>query len=344
MKYLSLLFSFSTLLCWSSMQGQVAAPADYVLRLTFTEKQKSFFIVDSLDGLNMLDMVKLKEYEQERVVSKYLIDTGDVVTIIDHLNSVNYFEEWMPEVKTTYIDGSGVYLFDSIGEQLMFLPHSPRYDTLSLLRAANFFPAFEPLAAAQIAELESNGVVVDSIGGAALSIRFGNKETLYDHSELRIENRVYDGEGLPSFVASKRFITLTGGEIVPERVVEKRAYTFSSGVCGHFVTIKAFGNYELEYADTTIQRKYGYDLPDRNLNFTLVNNPVYEKLTITVPEKATGANIQLRIIDFTGNVQSAWEGRTEEVLEVRVGALPAGIYIVSIYAEGKSWNSKFVKI
>lgn len=93
--------------------------------------------------------------------------------------------------------------------------------------------------------------------------------------------------------------------------------------------------------NTTVIEMPGFGLTESIVSaFNLYPNPASELVNVKVPESLMDS--QIRLMDITGKVVLTQQ-LTQSIVSIDVNTIPAGIYVVEVLKDGKSYTSRLIK-
>lgn len=77
---------------------------DYLSKHSYTEKTKTFYLVEDISNITELDKLKLIPKSETNRIDKYLNEHNEIVTVIQLLDSENIYEDWMTKPHKIVVD------------------------------------------------------------------------------------------------------------------------------------------------------------------------------------------------------------------------------------------------
>jgi len=333
---LTLCFALLTITTYS----QQLEPVDYEQRLSYTEFETEYYLIDQkdIDNISLPDKVKLKELKYEREYLKFINEDAERTTIIKHISSEGVYEDWMEEPEIVYIDKDAVSIYSFKGKKINRIEHTPTYLKLAKNIGSDLLPIYNVPTREQLTEMENAGMQVEELASNFTQITFNSRQVTYNEDLLYVDVSDLNENGDVMHSVKTTYMQLPDGELVIERTRESSIVSLDNGVNAEHVFLRLFSNYRYEdiyyKSKNSVEKQIlkviaNSDQSKISLNYTPFSESNVSKVTIY---NINGRIVQSKNVDNSGSN------------EVSIQNLTPGVYIISIQSSGKSLNEKFIKL
>lgn len=331
---------FSFFLFSSLIQAQQLEPLDYERKLSYTEFETDYYLInqEDLDRVSLVDKVKLKEIKFEREYEKYINENDERTTIIKHISSENIYEDWMEEPEVIFIDKNAVALYTHDGEMVNRIEHAPEYLKLADNLGSDLLPSFIVPSRDDLIAMESMGFIVEELEGDYIKITISDHQLIYNEELLYLEQISLDPNGDVNHSLQVHFMQLPNGDLVHERVRESQIIDFENNVKAEHVFLKLFSNYRIENTYSKSQSL------NTSLSLNVRTDVNQSKAILEYTPFSKESSSEISIYNISGRRVKMVHSDNSGNNEISINDLPPGIYILRIQVSGKVLSEKFVKL
>jgi hypothetical protein len=220
-------------------------------QVTYRETIKRFVTFDPAQAqlLSPLEKEGLSRQSETRRVTQSVDQQQNVSTRVV-IENTDVYEPWMRPTRTILNDQNGLALWDDKNQVKYFAPHTgadlEAYNQLKQSIAQNgLLPgkSFAVPTAEQLAQLRTQGAVVNVLPGGKYSIQTEGQTMLYDPANLSV-NRQISEQGRLATELYQQYTALEGRN-VPSVKIEKTFETLDSGVCITRVEYILYDQYQI---------------------------------------------------------------------------------------------------
>lgn len=217
--------------------------------LSYTETISTNYEVDlnARNSLKPVEAAGMKPVNEVRNVSIAVDQNNDVATTINIVSS-NASESWMKPPAKIVVDKTGTKLYDTknalLTQDAYTTAQSEQYQAIKSNVAANGIqplPSFNPITAANITQLQSQGFTVQTLEGGVVKLRKGDLEIRYNNTAKSMEVTKYEGAN-PSSKTTFNY-RVENGKTLPSSKIERDYKVTTTGICYTRVTTTTFSNY-----------------------------------------------------------------------------------------------------
>ena len=340
MNYKNYILTLCSVLLTIVTYSQDLAPLDYEQRLSYTEFETDYYLVDNkdIDQLSMIDKVKLKEIKYEREYDKFINDNAERTTIIKHISTEGIYKDWMTEVEVVLIDKDGISEYTNEGRLVNHIEHTKKYLELNKGLGKNLLPVFTIPSQEELNVLEKNGFEIMDFQNGFIQISFQNGQLTYNEELQFVEQIKKDDDGNVIHSLQSTYMKLPNGELVYERIRESYVEDFQNGIKAEHVFLRLYSNYRVE---STYARKPIYG--DSQV-LKLKSNSDHSKITLEYEVFSTNSNVEIIIYNLNGSVVKRIHTDNSGLNEIDINDLDSGVYIIRLNTSGKTLNEKFIKL
>jgi hypothetical protein len=338
-KHTSLL-TFGLLLCVVTVSSQGLQVPDYEEKLTYTEFETDYYVLDQkdLDKVSLADKVKFKEIKYEREYEKYLNDLNHRTTIIRHISSENIYEDWMIEPEIVLIDKDGVALLSSDGRELNRIEHTPVYLKMLPEHENGLFPRYEVPNAQQLRQMKEAGFEVVDLGDGFIQITNQSVQNIFNEEKLYIERNKLNQDGEVMYSLKTEFMRLPDGALVIQKIRESKVVTLNNNIRAEHVYLRLYSNYEFEDKNVIVSSETSKE--ELNIHLNSDHSQVvldYEPLSKNVTSYYT-------IYSTNGRLMKAYSIENSGINQIDISDLIPGVYIIRVQNGDKTIAKKFIKM
>ncbi len=320
--------------------SQQIEPQDYERKLTYTEFETDYYLIDQndLDRVSIMDKVKLKELKYEKEYEKFINENDERTTIIRHISSEGTYEDWMNEPEIVVIDKEGVSLYSNKGARINQIDHAPKYLELAKNIGSDLLPVIAFPSREDINNMKKRGMRVEELGNNFIQVSFNYQQIIFNEDLLSIEINDLNENGEIMHRLNRVFMQLPGGEIVCERIRESTIEILSNDVRAEHVFLRYFSNYRIE----NTYSKFPKASANQSLKVVLNSNQSSAKIEYEPFSKLNSTNITIYSIGGRAikTIYTDHSGKTQ----MDITDLAPGVYIMRIQSSGKTLSEKFVKM
>lgn len=344
MKTINTLISLLTIglqiIVTSAFSQQMQVP-DYEQRLSYTEFETDYYIIDKmdLDNISLEDKVKLKELKSEREYEKYLNKDEEFTTVIKHIATENIYEEWMEEPEVILIDKDGVSLFSFDGKRINRIEHAPEFLELAKNTGTNLLPNFNFPRDEDLRMMGDVGMQIEELEDNFIKITFKSKQIIYNEELLYIEKNDLNENGDVMHSMKTEYMQMPSGEFVFSRIRESTIEDFDNNIKAEHVFLRLFSNYLYE------DSRWEDAIPVREVAELTLTTNVGQTTAILNYEPFSESKIStITIFSTSGRVVKAYQAENSGRNEIDINGLAPGVYIFRVESSGRSIGEKFIKL
>lgn len=320
--------------------AQIPEPTDFEQKLSYTEFETDYYLVNEKDieNLSMLDKVKMKELKSEKEFTKYINSNDERTTIVKHVSSENTYRDWMDKPEILLIDKNGVSQLTYSGEIVSFIEHTPKYLEMSKNLGGDILPVFTIPTREQKLIMKDNGLEIIDLDEGFTLIKSQNGEMIYNEELLYLEENQLNEDG--EIIRSRKvnFMQLPDGELVYQRIRESQSIELENEIIAEHVFLRLFSNYRYEniYSkneDVKNDHKIALSL-NSDQSSAIVN---YEPFT-------QSETLNFTLYSMSGRIIQSFKSDNNGRNTMDTSDLPPGIYILLLESNGKTISEKFIKL
>ena len=324
----------------ASLYSQGIELTDYEQKLSYTEFETDYYLIDQKDiaDVSLRDKVKFKEIKFEREYEKYLDANDERTTIIKHITSENIYEDWMIEPEVVRIDKNGVALLTFDGKELNRIEHTPIYLKMVPEVENGLFPRFEVPGPNHLMQMKEAGFDVLDLGDGFIQITNQSVQNIFNEDKLYIERNKLNEDGEVMYSLKTEFMQLPSGAYVLQKVRESKIETLDNNVRAEHVFLRLYSDYQFE------DRNAIAPVQMQNESFTihLTNDQSLAILDYTPFSKNPVSSIT--IYSTTGRLVKAYSIENSGKNQINISDLSPGVYIIRIQNGNKTIAEKFIKM
>jgi hypothetical protein len=332
--------TFCLILIGTVVFSQEFEPQDYAQKLSYTEFETDYYLIDQkdLERVSQIDKVKLKEIKWERDFEKYINEEEERTTIIKHISNEGSLEDWMEEPQVVLIDKDGISHYSHRGEKLNRINHAPKYLELAKNTGSDLLPIYPFPGKDQIEKMKKAGLNVEELNNNFIEISFPYQDILYNENQLFVEISDKNEKGEIMHSTQRSYIQLANGEFVLERIRESRIEMFENDVKAEHVFLRIFTNYRYENSYAQFS---GQEI-DQSMKISL--NADGSKAKVEYQPFSTKNRSELMIFNVSGHVLKSLHSDHSGTVQIDLSDLSPGVYIMRIQSDGRTLSEKFVKL
>lgn len=333
------LLTYGFLLLATIMNGQGIEIPDYEQRLSYTEFETEYYVIDQkdLDNIALSDKVKLKEMKYEREFDQLMNNNEERTTIISQVASSGVYEDWMEKPEIILIDKDGVSLYSFEGKRVNKIDHAPTYLELAEKSSTDLLPTFVIPSREQLLKMQNAGMEIEQLENDFIQITFKSKQVIYNPDLLYLERNDLNENGEVMHSIKTEFMQLPSGELVFERVRESTVESLKNNIRAEHVFVRLFSDYKLEDRSKKIS-------VNNEKNLSVISNIDQSKAILKYTPFSNGNSSLVTIYNTTGRVVKTIQVENSGINEVDINDLSKGVYIIHIQSGGKTVAEKFVKM
>ena len=339
-KHLKSILTYGFLLLVTIMNGQGIEIPDYEQRLSYTEFETEYYVIDQkdLNNVALSDKVKLKEMKYEREFDQLMNNNEERTTIISQVATEGVYEDWMEKPEVILIDKDGVSLYSFEGKRVNRIEHTPTYLELAEKASTDLLPTFIIPTREQLLKMENAGMEIMELENGFIQITFKSKQVIYNPDLLYLEKNDLNENGEVMHSIKTEFMQLPGGEIVFERVRESTVEDLKNNIKSEHVFVRLFSDYKLEDRS----KKKNSAINEKHLS--VISNVDQTKALLKYTPFSNGSSSTVTFYNTTGRVVKTIQVENSGLNEVDINDLSKGVYIIHIQSAGKTVAEKFVKM
>jgi hypothetical protein len=338
-KHLSLL-TFGLMVSNAPTYSQGLEIADYEQKLSYTEFETDYYILDQKDlaNVSLPDKVKFKEIKYEREYEKYLNEYDERTTIIKHISSANIYEDWMVEPEVVLIDKDGVALLNFDGKELNRIEHTPVYLKMVPEQENGLFPRYAVPDAQHLHKMKEAGFDVVDLGNGFIQITNQSIQNIFNEEKLYVERNMLNEEGEVMYSLKTEFMQLPNGAYVFQKIRESKIEILDNNVRAEHVFLRLFSDYEFE------DRSPLAPVQMQNESMTIRFNSDQSLAILEYTPFSKKASSAFSIFTTTGRLVKSYSIENSGQNQINISDLSPGVYIIRIQNDDKTIAEKFIKM
>jgi hypothetical protein len=194
---------------------------------------------------------------------------------------------------------------------------------------------------AALATLEGSEADVQYLAENALSVREGNKETIWQPARNIVTRQYYEG----GQVVKKDVVQYkqTDGIFIPEIEWYEQQVIRPSGACMKSVVMRRYTNYTVQANVTSERNAPALEINPNELNSIITPNPVTDHALLLVG-KETSPNAEVSLFDTAGKrLWSRYAVQPGQQLQIPLTEYAPGLYFVQVQSASGRQNIRIVK-
>jgi len=324
----------------SPYYGQGIEIADYEQKLSYTEFESDYYMMDQkvLPDIALSDKVKLKELKYEREFEQYINAENERTTIIKHISTENVYEDWMDEPETILIDKKGVALYSKEGKKLNRIEHTPTYLELAKNASLDLLPTFNVPSQEQLQRMSEMGIQVVELEDNFIQVTNQSIQMIFNEELLYLEKNELNEAGEVMHSMKTSFMEMPSGELVIERIRESSIVMLKNNIKAEHVSLRLFSNYRYDnrYQDENQLKK--------QQELTIGINQSQSLAVVEYQPFGAEKTSTISIYSTNGRLINAFQIENNGVARLQINDLSPGVYIIQIQSSGKKITEKFVKL
>ncbi|HBF20727.1 MAG: hypothetical protein CMI36_07855 [Owenweeksia sp.] len=346
----------NTYLALALLLGNHLLSQEILYQASWDVTEKESYVLESENDLELYDFMdrsKLVDrstnyHQEESIDDEYFLQRK--LTYLS--NSFEDAESWM--------DMPGGFVYGKTVHQVLNQDGSVRKtygitDTemdrntmISAEIAANGYhpglPEFPWLEAEQIAELESEGAVINVLDDYTMHIQLQGMDVWLNRLNWSV--KTLRSQGQDYYETTRQYLPNEdyGFLLLRERTL--KPFQSYGGACVTQITDKKYSNYTIQDEGGLMEQ---YAQPTQDLNFELYPNPVSEEATVLFPEEEFSYDVEITTLvirSTSGEMLHQLEAGTTNSFDFTLpSGLPAGTYILEVHTSNSgSFFQTFSKI
>ena len=328
------------LLITSIAYSQQIEVQDYERKLTYTEFETDYYLIDQkdLDRISLIDKVKLKEVKSEKEYEKYINENDEHNTIIRHISSSGTYENWMEEPELVLIDKDAVSLYNFKGEIINKIAHAPKYLELAKDLRSDLLPVISFPNKEDLNEMARRGVEIEDLGNSFIQFSYNNHSVIFNEDQLYVELQDLNENGEVIHSIQRNYMQLPNGKIAIERIRESTKVTLQNEIEAEHVFLRIFSSYRYENVFSQADKK----VSATSLNIILNSNQTSAKIKYTPFSKQNYSD--MNIYNVSGRLMKSFKSDHSGSTELDISDLSPGVYILRLQSSEKTLSEKFIKL
>jgi hypothetical protein len=325
--------------------------------------EKYFFEFSDGTDLSQLDFGDLMygkpQIFQENIEKCFDPNLGLTVTKTI-LNPDQALNPWMTRIHRSVITKDGVQMFDDNSNEIGFYPSSPLHSQFwteieDEISSSGFNPdvSFNFPDQDEIQDLINAGFQILEYPDGKFSYSDGVTEVIIDPVNLRIETNESE-EGELKFTSLEGYFQNEAGSYLLNYKIDKVFQTLPSGICGAFVTITNYSKIstgqEFYKSKITDESKLKIEILDSPIQSNAINsfeifpNPTSGNISLYLSNLGSGSKpVNLKITNANGEIMLEKSISHQNLINLPLDKLPAGMYIVNVSTDSYSVSKKLLK-
>jgi len=320
--------------------SQDLAPLDYEQRLSYTEFETEYYLVDQkdLDNISLPDKVKLKELKYEREYDKFINDNAERTTIIKHISTEGVYEDWMEEPEIVFIDKDAVSLYSFKGVEINRIEHTPTYLKLAESNGHDLLRIYNVPNREQMEKMQKAGMQIVELGNNFTQITFKSKQITYNEDLLYMEVSDLNEAGNVMHSIKSTYMQLPDGDLVIERTRESTVVELENNISAEHVFLRLYSNYR--YEDVYYKTEESVEAQILKVS----SNSDQSKMFISYTPFSESSVSRVDIYNISGRLVRSISVDNSGANELSIQDLDPGVYIINLQSSGKSLSEKFIKL
>lgn len=340
MKYKIYILTLCSIMLSISSFAQDLAPIDYEQRLSYTEFETEYYLVDQkdLDNISLPDKVKLKELKYEREYDKFINEDAERTTIIKHISSEGVYEDWMEEPEIVFIDKDAVSLYSFKGVEINRIEHTPTYLKLAESNGNDLLPIYNVPNREQLEKMQKAGMQIVELGNNFTQITYKSKQITFNEDLLFVDVSDLNENGDVMHSIKTTYMQLPDGELVIERTRESTVAELENNISAKHVFLRLYSNYRYE----DVYHKTEESVEAQILKVS--SNSDQSKMFISYTPFSESNVSRVDIYNISGRLVKSKKIDNSGANELSIQDLDPGVYIINLQSSGKSLSEKFIKL